>query len=224
MISLLPSLPAEQYESIIRLVNVLQGESKEIQIDIVDGRFAPSISWPFTEIDPRSELRKLAQVSREIDIELDCMIDTPENYLSLLSEIPIKRLIIHMGSTTEFDTILDFTRKHIITVGLAFTNDASFDDVQTLIPRFDFIQIMGIKQVGKQGEPFDTRTYETVRKFRSQFPKLQICIDGGVNRETIPNLLHAGADRFAPGSAITRADDPKRAFIELMELTKTLRE
>jgi pentose-5-phosphate-3-epimerase len=47
---------------------------------------------------------------------------------------------------------------------------------------------------------------------------LEIAVDGAVNKETITQLLAAGANRFAPGSAVSKALDPALAYKQLAEL------
>ena len=82
----------------------------------------------------------------------------------------------------------------------------------------DFVQLMGIKEVGRQGQPFAEETFARVKKLRSVYPELEIAIDGGVNQETIPGLAEAGASRLAPGSAIAKQADPKAAYLDLKKL------
>ncbi len=50
------------------------------------------------------------------------------------------------------------------------------------------------------------------------YPQLEIAIDGSVNTATLPLLKAAGANRFAPGSAIAKAEDPKRAYEQLLSM------
>jgi pentose-5-phosphate-3-epimerase len=74
---------------------------------------------------------------------------------------------------------------------------------------------MGIKHIGSQGQPFDERVLERVAKLRALYPSRTISIDGSVNRETLPQLKAAGADRFVSGSAILNQPDPVLAYTEL---------
>jgi len=82
----------------------------------------------------------------------------------------------------------------------------------------DFVQLMGIKKIGAQGQPFDEPTLARAKELRTKFPDLEIAVDGSVNGTTISQLLAAGVNRFAPGSAISRANDPILAFKELSAL------
>jgi ribulose-phosphate 3-epimerase len=107
---------------------------------------------------------------------------------------------------------------HGYKLGIAATADIPLTDITALIPEVSFVQLMGIAAVGQQGQPFDVRTLARARELRDRYPDLEIAVDGAVNSETIPQLYAAGVNRFAPGSAITKASDPVLAYRTLQAL------
>lgn len=218
IISVVPSLPAASFDELTKLADALQGTVHELQVDIVDGKFVPAYSWPFTEENPAKELYRLKEITDSFAIEIDCMVENPEQYLETFVELDLKRVIIHMKSTKEYEAIIDHSRTHNYKIGFAFTNDVPLTEVETYIPRIDFVQIMGIARVGSQGQPFDQRTLATARALRTEYPNLEIAVDGSVNVNTITLLKDAGVNRFAPGSAIAKQPDPKAAYQHLLSL------
>lgn len=213
-----PSLPAHSFDELNALAGAVVGDVTELQVDIVDGKFVHAVSWPFTESEPLAELRKLKNFTHDFSIEVDCMVMKPERYLNLFVELGVSRVIMHMRSTEVYERIIEHARTHGYKVGIAFTNDVPFEEYAALIPKIDFVQVMGIAVVGAQGQPFDERTLETVSHLRSVFPELEIAVDGSVNKETIVPLKEAGVTRFAPGSAIAKQEDPKAAYHQLCAL------
>ena len=218
MIQLVPSLPAQSYSELKTLADNLSGTSKELQIDIVDGEFVTVKSWPFTENDVFCELDRLGELSADFALEVDCMVVNPYQYLDTLVKAGVKKVIIHYGSTENYEDIFAHSEKYDYQVGLAIKNDVNVSDIESLLPNFDYVQVMGIREIGQQGQPFDERTLETIKNLKEKWPELLISVDGSVNAETLPLLKEAGARRFAPGSAITKAADPKEAYIELLAL------
>ena len=71
----------------------------------------------------------------------------------------------------------------------------------------DYVQCMGIDEVGSQGIPFDTKTIDKVRELRQKYPDLEIQVDGGINTENAKLLKEAGADRIIVGSAIWKSQN-----------------
>jgi ribulose-phosphate 3-epimerase len=217
-ISIVPSLPAQSFSEIQDLADALVGAASGIQVDIVDGVFAPHVSWPFSELDSLGALQQLQKIAQDFLIEMDCMVMHPEKYLDTFVSLGINRVIIHMGSTDKYTQIIEHAAKHSYRMGLAFTNDQDLAEVYAHVDHIDYVQVMGIKEVGKQGQPFDERTLQTVRTLREKYPELEIAVDGAVNALTIAKLYAAGVTRFAPGSAVAKADDPKEAYLALTAL------
>lgn len=220
MISVAPSLPAASFAELAALANALAGIAQELQIDIVDGDFVPAVSWPFTEHDPAAEWGRIKQLTEHYQIEMDCMVMEPMQYFEQFATAGVTRVIVHIGSTERFAETVSAARGHGFAVGVAFTNDISLVDVETTLEVVDFAQIMGIQHVGTQGQPFDERTLTTAKMLRASHPALDIAVDGHVNKTTIPLLREAGVNRFAPGSAIAKADDPAAAYRELLALAQ----
>lgn len=219
-ITILPSLPAQSFAEINALAEVLRGVVSELQVDLVDGQFVPLVSWPFTEPNPVRALLQLGELTSEYALEIDCMVKEPEQYLETFATITPKRVIIHLGSTTAHEELHRHARQYDYKLGLAFTNDQSLTEVEALLPLYDYVQVMGIAAVGQQGQAFDERTLDTVATLNAKYPALEVAVDGAVNATTIPLLKAAGADRFAPGSAIAKQTDPRSAFLALKAIAE----
>lgn len=217
LLSLVPSLPAQSFEDIQMLFETLKGVTHGVQVDIVDGVFAPHTSWPFTEVNVHTALTRLASYT-DFDIEIDCMCMHPEDYLDQFSKVGVKRVVIHAGSTERYDECIRHARTHRYRIGFGMLNTTPTALQDMYIPQFDFVQVMGIEHVGVQGQPFDVRTLETIRTLRAHYPAREIAVDGSVNEATIMALLEAGATRFAPGSAITKSVNPVASYEQLARM------
>lgn len=217
-ISLVPSLPAASWAELAALADAFAGVCPELQIDLVDGKFVPHTSWPFTETDPAAALRAAADLRPHFALEFDCMIEAPEQYLDTFVAVGAARVVVHIGSTDQYDRIIDHARAHQYKLGFAINNDRPLELLLEHIEAADYVQLMGIAAVGQQGQPFDPRTLDRVRELRAQFPELEIAVDGSVNAKTIPELLAAGVNRFAPGSAIAKQANPAAAYEQLHAL------
>lgn len=215
--SLVPSLPATSWEELFTLWESFARTLPELQIDITDGVFTPHTSWPFSSERGVGDLGR-ARIFLPTALEIDCMCMSPHQYFDLFREIGAERVVIHAGSTEEYDTCLSMGEECGFRMGLGILNTTPQELSASLVPLFDYVQVMGIATIGAQGQPFDERTLDTVASLRTQFPELEIAVDGAVNAETIPRLLVAGANRFAPGSAIAKSPDPVGAYKQLQEL------
>jgi pentose-5-phosphate-3-epimerase len=219
MLSITPSLPAQSFTEIKELATTLLGTIPMLQVDIVDGEFVPAVSWPFTEPrDACAELLNLQLLPPSLPLEMDCMVMRPELYLETFVSLSVANVIVHLGSTDAYDAIITHARTYRYQIGIALTNDRDLSELTPYIDRIDFVQVMGIAHVGKQGQPFDERTLTTLRTLRAAYPTLPLSVDGAVNSDTILKLRDAGATRFAPGSAIAKAADPVHAYKQLAHM------
>jgi len=103
-------------------------------------------------------------------------------------------------------------------IGISINIDTPLEKVFPLIANVDFLQCMGIDKVGFQGQEFDEKVIENIKILREKFPDIVISIDGGVNFETAPLLINAGASRLIIGSSIFNTGD----IIETIEEFKNL--
>ncbi|MCA9366315.1 hypothetical protein KC722_01915 [Candidatus Kaiserbacteria bacterium] len=216
--TVVPSLPAKDFTEITTLATALRGVVSELQIDIVDGQFVPPLAWPFTEPAPLDAFSKLALVARDFSIEMDCMVARPEQYLDVFVTLGVKRVVIHMGSTEAYENIFAHANAHNYTVGFALMNDRPLQELELYMDKISFVQLMGIKEIGQQGQPFDERTLKRAHELHVQYPTLEIAVDGSVNKDTIARLKQAGVNRFLPGSAVAKQADPATAYRELVAL------
>jgi ribulose-phosphate 3-epimerase len=219
-LAIVPSYPAPNFMALRDLAFAVAPVCTELQVDIVDGQFVPAYSWPFTETsEPAvSELQHLAELPPTLTLEVDCMVREPLQYLDTLAALGARRIIIHHRSTEDYQACLNHARVNGYTVGIAVLPTVDLSLVEPLITSFDYVQVMGIKEVGKQGQPFATEALALIAAIRLLYPEKEVAVDGAVNADTIPALVAAGATRLAPGSAVVGASDPAHAVTLLQAL------
>lgn len=154
---------------------------------------------------------------QDFNFEIDLMVHNPEKFLSQWVAVGIDRAVVHLESKHNWHEVQD-AAGGTVSLGLAIDLDPPFEKLHSYITRVDYIQIMGIGRLGRQGSELDERVFEVVRKIRAEFPDVTIQIDGGVSLENASRLLDAGADRLVVGSHIFEASDPKAALKEFQNL------
>ena len=211
-------IPAIIPESADHLEDVLidvEPFTREVQIDIVDGDFVPFLSWPYVGA---GSIQLLSRYTDAFSIEVDLMIAAPETVLSRYANAGVSSMVVHLESTRRLEAIFEHRDAHAYALGLSINNDTELSLLMQSVERADYVQLMGIAQIGSQGQPFDERVLKRIHTLRAAFPDLQISIDGSVNADTIPLLREAGANRFVSGSAILKAKNPRTAFRSLERL------
>jgi ribulose-phosphate 3-epimerase len=152
----------------------------------------------------------------DLDFEFDLMVKDAYEKIPDFISAGASRIVVHKASVgeEELSSIIRDNGKHSdelgmfdVELGIALPVDGKPEDIVGIIDSIHFVQIMGIRKVGFQGQQFDAQAVETVRALRAAYPELVISVDGGVNLDTAPELIKAGASRLVVGSAIVGSDN-----------------
>ncbi len=215
MISIVPAIIPTSKE------NLLEGFEKvafspEVHVDVIDGKFTPSSSWP---CNPTGDPVSVKDAADTFTLEVDLMIENP-----LLAAVDwvtagADMLVFHV-ETIGLENFKNFAEYTHITLSIACHGNTPIDTLLTYAEYADGVQLMGIKQIGSQGQPFNKDVLEQIAAVKKAYPNKPVTVDGSVNPETVKQIVEAGADRVIVGSAIILQDDPYLAYEELCGLIK----
>jgi len=215
MIEIIPAVIPKTREDVEQIVSrYIDSSVKTIQIDLVDGEYAPPKTWPYNSTSQYQEYQLLKKEGfpgwQDIDIELDLMVANPLQDMTHFIDWGPARIILH-ADTILVDEYTIFLQEHISTrsfidFGIAFSVQDKIEDYQAIFEHIDFVQCMGIDNIGYQGQVFDERVFTQIEKVKQFAPSLPISVDGGVNTQTALRLLEVGVTRLVSGSFL--ADSP----------------
>lgn len=205
-----------------------------VQIDVVDGKFIGPSSWPYA--DGTKEFAELVNSGTllphtgKMRFEVDLMVRDPEQITGAWIAVGASRVTVHAESTTYLPRVVtDLRVKYghdkdfapdLLSFGLALGLESDLSLIEPFIPSIDYVQFMGIRRIGRQGEPFDRRVLARIEAFRRRHPDMPIQVDGGVTELTAPALLAAGADRLIVGHDLLQAKDMSAKFKTLTTLAE----
>jgi ribulose-phosphate 3-epimerase len=222
MAEIIPAILEKGFEGLIEKMNMVRGLVPLVQIDVCDGIFVPSKSWPYYGVNNVDDnFLKIIEEGEpfpywdELDFEVDLMIRNPETFIDDWIAAGAKRVIVHAESTSMLSEIVAKYGKGMSQQSSVFDVELGIAiDIKTpetiLAPyahAISLVQCMGIEQDGFQGQPFDARVLEKIKRIRKAYPDLLIGVDGGVNVNTMEEMIHLGAKRFAVGSALFESDN-----------------
>lgn len=228
MIEVTPAILVENFselnEKLAKFVNV----TKMVQIDMCDGKFVPSISWPMGKNDQYSIEAILNEEDGipfwdHLDFEFDLMVLNAHKQFDFFARLGARRIVFHLEAEEE-ESFKDFLEsmdpyfKDNIDIGIAINTTTDIARLDPFINHIDFVQTMGIEHIGYQGEPFDERVLKQIKELRNKYKELQISLDGSVNENTAPLLIEAGVNRLVIGSALLRSFDIRETVKEFENL------
>jgi ribulose-phosphate 3-epimerase len=233
MLTIIPAIMPDNYDDLLTKSSRVRGLVPLAQIDVMDGAFVKSKSWPYTEGGTGREPHFVALMSQDeglphwedLDYEIDLMIGEPEKHLDEWLPLGASRYIFHIESIKDHDAFWahdmwkdgarDIGGEKVVEIGLAINPDTPLDAIRPHLHLIDVVQCMGIARIGYQGQAFDERVLGMINRIRVEAPNLPISVDGGVSVETAPLLRAAGASRLVSGSAVFGAPDMADAIAHL---------
>jgi ribulose-phosphate 3-epimerase len=200
-----------------------------VQLDLMDGVYVPEATWPYNG-ENQEEVNKILNEDdglpywENFSFEFDLMVKNASLDLDMYLKLGATRIVFHPDAEDDKEGFLerleslDLYTRDTVKFGVALRADESIENIRRYIPFVDFVQCMGIEKIGFQGEPFDERVIQNIKKVHEEFPDMEISVDGGVNLQNAKSLIDAGADRLVVGSAVWKTADPEETIREFEKL------
>lgn len=177
---------------------------ERVHIDLMDGKFAPTLSPGLTQIWWPDKMTA--------DIHL--MYQDPMAEIDQLLYLAPHLVIIHQEATVNHREFADKLRSRGIKAGLALLADTAVEQARENILSFDhFLVFSG--DLGKHGGTADTGLLSKVLEIRRYHPDVEIAWDGGINDQNAEVLIAGGVDVLNVGGFIQNATDPSAAYATL---------
>jgi pentose-5-phosphate-3-epimerase len=143
-------------------------------------------------------------------IDLHIITDDPTKFYPLLKSQPVEYITFQYENLPgPLNIPAEITGKK----GLAVTTPTSVDVFEDFND-MDFILIMATVP-GQSGGVFDQKNFSKIRKFRRQFPRKSIHVDGGVNAEVSFILRNMGVSASVSGSYLFNETSIGNALMNL---------
>lgn len=238
MIEIIPAILEPSLEGIEKKLEQVRTHAKMVQIDICDGTFVPSLTWPFVSpalpdkaLNLENGLKEMVADEKQMpywedfDFELHLMVAEPKKLFPNILIIGPSRVFFHIESFTDHYVELTECLKLLPTIvepGISINPDT---DPEILFEILDdglvtSVQCMGIAKIGAQGEPFDERVFKTIEVLHARYPNLPISVDGAVSLDNAKRLVDAGVSRLVVGSAIFTAKDISSRIAEFKKVVQ----
>ena len=212
MISVAPSLLAADYLNIGADIQRMKAAGADwLHFDVMDGSFVPNVSFG------NDMARQAARCGLPVDAHL--MVVNPERHIDAYAAAGVKIITVHAEAVTHLHRVLQQIRAAGCLAGVALNPATSPECLRYVLGDFDLALVMTVNP-GFGGQKLIPACIDKVSEVRGMLNRAGIKaiveVDGGVNLETTPRLVAAGADMLVAGSALYGAADAK-AFIETVK-------
>ena len=210
-----PSLLSANFANLqedIEMIN--RSEADWLHMDIMDGVFVPNISFGFPVLE---SVAKICQ--KPLDVHY--MIVKPERYISRTAALGAMMMNVHYEACTHLHRTVQEIHNAGMKAAVTLNPATPVSVLEDIIGDVEMVLLMSVNP-GFGGQKFIENTIKKVKRLRRMIDesgsKTLIEIDGGVQGETAPRLVAAGADVLVSGSYVFKAKDPIETIRQLKQL------
>lgn len=198
-----PSLLSADFSDLTSAFKFIEEkDSSFVHVDVMDGHFVPQVSYGQPVI---SSIRKCTKLPFDVHL----MIERPENSIVSYIESGADIVTFHIEATCHADRCVQLIHNAGKKAGIALCPATPLSAVEEILPFVDLVLVMSVNP-GWGGQKLIPYTIEKIRKLadiqREKNFKYLISVDGGINQETLEDVLEAGTDIVVSGSSFFRGN------------------
>lgn len=210
-----PSLLAADFLHLDREIQMInRSEADWLHLDVMDGMFVPNISFGFPVMEAVASV-----CTKPLDVHY--MIEQPERYIEQTAKLGAMMMNVHAEATTHLHRTIQEIHAAGMKAGVTLNPSTPVIQLEDVITDVDMVLLMSVNP-GFGGQKFIENTIAKTRRLRQLIDQsgshALIEIDGGVQEQTAPRLVEAGADVLVAGSYVFHSADPEQTISQLKGL------
>ena len=195
---LAPSLLSADFSNLEKAIKQIEkGAGSAVHIDVMDGQFVPEITYGEPVV---RSIRKLTKLPFDVHL----MTEHPERQVQLFAAAGADWITFHYEATPHAHRIIQIIHELGKKAGVALCPGTPVSVLSEILPCADIILVMTVNPGwgGQEIIPSCVDKISELKKLREQngYGYLISC-DGGINKDTLKNVLDAGVDVVVSGSS-----------------------
>ncbi len=202
MVEIVPAILVKSKEEFASRIAAVAPYVKQIQIDIMDGKFVPNKT-----LQPED----FAPIPENLLVEYHLMVENPIDYVKRIGK---KGAIyeLHVESVSDVQEAIDEVKKMGGKVTLALSPDTPVSAVEPFLSQIEHVLVMTVYP-GFSGQKYLPSMEKKMRQLKEKGAVVEI--DGGVGIGSAKSAAKAGATLLGVASAIFSKKDIGKAIEEI---------
>ncbi|MBT9250545.1 ribulose-phosphate 3-epimerase [Bacillus halotolerans] len=213
MVKIAPSILSADFAALGKEIqDVEKGGADYIHVDVMDGHFVPNITIGPLIVEAIRPVTKLP-----LDVHL--MIEEPDRYIPAFAKAGADILSVHAEACPHLHRTIQLMKEQGVKAGVVLNPHTPFQVIEHIFEELDLVLLMTVNP-GFGGQKFIHSVLPKIKEVKRMAEEkgkhdLLIEVDGGVNKETAPLVIEAGANLLVAGSAVYGQTDREKAISEI---------
>jgi ribulose-phosphate 3-epimerase len=214
LIELAPSILAADFAHLadqIRLAT--EGGATIVHVDIMDGHFVPNLT-----VGP--PLVKSLRQATELPLDCHLMIENPDQFIPEFSQAGANWISVHQEACVHLNRTLHLIKSHACLAGVVINPATPVDTLSEVLDIADYILVMSVNP-GFGAQEFIPAGVHKIRRLAALRAQrglsYRIEVDGGIDLNTVADVVRAGAEILVAGNAVFAQGDPKTNARKLLK-------
>jgi len=190
-----------------------QAGASRIHVDVMDGHFVPNISFGAPIIQT---VRRMTH----LPLETHLMISDPDFFIDQFAGAGSDSFLVHWEGNNNLHRTLQRIKALRKRAGVVINPATPANVLEAILPEVNSVLVMTVNP-GFGHQHFLNITLPKIQRVREMItdtnPECELEVDGGIDPETAPLAVAAGANVLVAGSAIFQAEEGVVAAIKRLQ-------